>query len=109
MEVTYVEPNSLKNLEGYAVALVTGMLSLKTLENFHIKAVDIGILKEDQTCRCNTIVWDIRRCIKLYQDQLESVLELLPSDFNAQAIVEMLKKQQLTKARSMTRKKKAKE
>ncbi len=108
MDLTYVDAKNLKNLEGYAVALTTGMLSLKTLENFHIRAIEIGILPEDLSCRCNTIVWDLRRMIKLYKDQLESVLELLPDDFNATSIIDMLKKSELTKARQMTRKPKEK-
>jgi len=104
VDLTYVDAKSLKSLEDYAVALVTGMLSLKTLEAFHIKAVDLGILSEDMSCRANTIIWDLRRDIKLYKDQLESVLELVPDDFNANTIIESLKKLELTKARSMTRK-----
>jgi len=106
MEVTYVDAKKLKTLEEYAVCLVTGMFSLKTLENYHIRAIEIGILTEDLNCRANTIVWDMRRMLKLYQDQLESVLELLPDDFNTDKIIELLKKQGLTKARQMTRKQK---
>lgn len=106
MEVTYVDAKKLKTLEEYAIALVTGMFSLKTLENYHIRAIEIGILTEDLNCRANTIVWDMRRMLKLYQDQLEGVLELLPDDFNTSTIIETLKKQGLTKARQMTRKKK---
>ncbi len=104
MDLIYVDAKKFKSLEEYAIALVTGMLSLKTLENFHIHAVQIGILSEDLACRANTIVWEIRRNIKLYQDQLESVLELLPEDFNVTKIVEVLKANELTKARAMIRK-----
>ena len=104
MDLTYVDAKSLKSLEGYAIALVTGMLSLKTLESFHVRAIEMGLLTEDLACRANTIVWDLRRDIKLYKDQLETVLELLPEVFNTEAIIEMLKKAELTKARAMTRK-----
>lgn len=104
MQVTYVDTTRLKTLEEYAIALVSGMLSIKTLEEYHVRAIEIGILTEDLNCRANTIVWDMRRMLKLYQDQLEGVLELLPEDFNASSIIETLKKQHLTKARSLTRK-----
>ena len=104
MEVTFVDAKKLKSLEDYAVSLVSGMLSIKTLEEFHTRAIEIGILSEDLNCRGNTIIWDMRRMLKLYQDQLESVLELLPDDFNTDKILEMLKQQTLTKARSITRK-----
>ena len=104
MEVTFVDAKKLKTLEDYAISLVSGMLSIKTLEEFHARAIEIGILTEDLNCRGNTIVWDMRRMLKLYQDQLESILEILPDDFNADKIIEILKKQHLTKARSITRK-----
>lgn len=108
MEVTFVDAKKLKTLEDYSVALISGMLSLRTLEEYHKRAVDIGILTEDLSCRANTIIWDIRRMLKLYKDQVESVLELLPDEFNATMIIENLKKQHITKARSLTRKVKVK-
>lgn len=106
MDHTFVDEQSLKSLEDYAVLLVTGMLSLKTLQNIQVKAVEIGILPEDLNERDNTIIWDLRRLMKLYQKQLQDVLELVPDDFNVDTIIEGLKKKELTKARSMTRKKK---
>ncbi len=109
MDLTYVDEKSLKTLEDYAVFLVTGMLTFKTLQNQQVRAIEIGIMKEDMSERANTIIWDIRRLIKLYQDQTEAVLELIPDDFNALEIVANLQKRELTKARSMIRKKKVKE
>lgn len=108
MEVTYVDATKLKTLEEYALALASGMLSLKTLEGYQKRAIEIGLMPEDMNCRANTIVWDLRRMMKLYQDQLEGTLELLPDDFNASTIIDTLKKQELTRARQMTRKKKVK-
>lgn len=104
MDHTFVDEKNLKSLEDYSVFLTSGMLSLMTLQNLQVRAIEIGIMKEDQAERANTIVWDIRRLIKLYQDQTESVLEMLPDDFNHIAIIEKLKQRELTKARSMTRK-----
>lgn len=108
MEVTFVDVTKMKSLEDYAISLVTGMVSLKTLENYHIRAYELGLFKEDHECRCNTIVWDLRRMIKLYQDQLESILELLPPEFQIEEAIEVFKKAELTKARQLTRKKKDK-
>jgi len=104
---TFVDSKNLKTLEQYAIALVSGMISLKTLENYHIRANEIGILTEDLICRANTIVWDIRRDIKLYRDQLESVLELLPDTFNAETIIHTLKDLHVKKARQITRTRKS--
>lgn len=106
MDHTFVDENSLKSLEDYAVLLTSGMISLMTLQNIEVKALKIGIMKEDQAERSNTMVWELRRLMKLYQNQLESVLELLPDDFNGKAVIDKLKDQELTKARSMTRKQK---
>ena len=108
MDLTYVDEKKMKTLEHYSVFLASAMLSLKTLQNMQVTAIEIGILKEDMIERANTIIWDIRRQIKLCQDQLEAVLELIGHDFDANAIIENLKAQEMTKARSMTRKKKVK-
>lgn len=107
MDLTYVDAKNLKNLEDYAMSLFEGLLSLRTLEMFHIKAIEIGILTtEDLQCRGNTLIWELRRNMKLYMDQLDTVLELLPVHFNYEFLVDKLKKQEMTKARSMTRKSK---
>lgn len=104
MDHTFVDEKNLKSLEDLAIYLTTEMLTLMTLQNTQVRALEIGIMQEDQAERANTIVWDLRRLLKLYKDQLESVLELLPDDFNHEAIIERLKQRELTKARSMTRK-----
>lgn len=98
----------MKSLEDYAFALILGSLSLKTLESYHIRAIEIGILPEDLACRANTIIWDIKRLWKLYQDQAEGVLELVPDDFNTESIIETVKAIELKKARAMVRKTKEK-
>lgn len=63
-------------------------------------------MKEDMAERSNTMIWDSRRLMKLYKDQLEATLELLPEDFNHLEVMKKLQAQQLTKARSLTRRKK---
>lgn len=103
MTYSLVKP-SVKSLEEYAVSLVTGMISLKTLENYHIAAVHAGILKDDQETLANAMVWDIRRNIQMYQRQLDSVLEYLPTDFNGASIVANLQKKEIALAKQMTKK-----
>lgn len=97
MDLTNVDVKNLKTLEQYAITLVTGMMSLKTLENFHIKAVNEGLLPEDLNCRANTIVWDIRRDLKLYQEQLDGVLELVGDSIDVKTIIESLKPKKAVK------------
>lgn len=91
MDSTYVTSKKMKSLEDYCMALVSGILSLQTLETFHIRAVEIGILKEDMECRANTIVWDLRRCIKLYHTQLSEALDFLPEEINIARLIQDLK------------------
>lgn len=104
MHHTFVDEKSLKSLEDLAVFLTSGMLSLLTLQNIQVRALEIGIMPEDLSERANTIVWEIRRLIKLYHDQTESVLQLLPANFDAVHIIEKLKDKELTRARSIIRK-----
>lgn len=104
MDHTFVDEKSLKSLEDYAVFLTSNMISLMTLQNIEVRAIEIGIMKEDQAERSNTMVWDLRRLMKLYQNQLESVLELLPDDFNAMPIIHRLKEKERDKACAMIRK-----
>ena len=91
----------MKSLDDYCMALVSGILSLQTLESFHIRAVEIGILKEDMECRANTIVWDLRRCIKIYHTQLAEALDLLPDEMNIAKLIEDLKKIHKTNAKQL--------
>lgn len=106
MELTYVDDTGLKSLEDMSVFLATGILSLNTLHNQQVRALEIGIMPEDAAERSNTMIWDLRRLMKLYQEQLETVWDLLPEGFNAQEVINKLQKQELKRARSMTRKKK---
>jgi len=109
MDHTYVDAKNLKTLEQYAVALISAFMSLKTLESFEAKAVDLGILTEDLSCRANTIVWDLRRLMAIYLAQAETTLQLInPEEMDVQKIINDLQKSALTKARQITRKKREK-
>ena len=108
METKYVDAKKMKTLEDYLIALVTGLISLRTLESFHVQAVDMGILKEDQMCRANTIVWDMKRMQKLYSDQAATILELLPDEFDVDTAIETIREVELKKARALARASKVK-
>jgi len=91
MEIKVVDSKDIKCLEDYATSMITALISLRTLEGYHIAAVKLGILKEDQDCRANTIIWDFIRLRKLLAEQLESALELLPDDFNPNKFLKEMK------------------
>jgi hypothetical protein len=92
LESFYLEGKQLKNLDDLAVYLATGFLSLNTLHNNQVRAIQIGIMPEDLNERANTIAYDIRRLMKLYETQLGEVLNLLPDDFSAQDTIKNLSK-----------------
>lgn len=108
MDHTYADEKSLKSLEDLSVYLTTAMVSLITLQNAQVQAIEIGIMKEDMNERANTIVWDLRRLMKLYKDQLEATLELLPDDFTAGDTIRKLQAENMKRARAIAKEAKEK-
>src|SRR5687768_11869490 len=104
MDLRFVDAKKMKSLEDYVGALVTGLISIKTLLSFHEQAIHLGILKEDQECRANTLLWDFKRLSKLYLEQADSVLDLLPDTITFESILDKLKTQELAKAKQIARK-----
>ncbi len=72
---TFVNAEDLVTLEQYGAALLSSVISLKTLEAFHIAAFNKGLLDEDEAETGKTIVWEIHRLISLYKTQIENVLD----------------------------------
>lgn len=101
MDLTFVENNSIKSLEEYAVFLTMGMLTLMTLQNLQVTAIKSGTMPEDLMERSALIIHDLKRQMAMYQKQLESVLELIGGDFSAETIIHTLRQDELKKARSM--------
>lgn len=88
MEYKLINPKDLNSLEDYFTASMVSIINLEALEKFHVRAVELGILKEDQECLANSIVWDYRRMQKLVRDQCESLLELLPETFSVEEVIQ---------------------
>lgn len=103
MDHTFVDEKSLKSLEDYAVIACSAVLTLTTLQNFQVRAIEIGIMPEDMNERANTMIWDLRRLIRQYQDQANSALELVGDGFNHEAVIETMKKKELTRARAIAK------
>lgn len=108
MQIKLVDAKHMKSLEDYLIALVAGLISIKTLESFHAKAILLGILKEDQECRANTAIWDCKRLHKIYMEQADSVLELLPDDISFEKIISELSKNEMHPSKIITKKSKVK-
>jgi hypothetical protein len=103
-EVSFVNAKSLKTLEHYAAALLSGMISLGTLELFHQQALKKGILDEDEQETAKTICWELQRLLALYRTQINHVLERTELDEKTvlNSLIEILKQPK-------TKKKKEKE
>jgi hypothetical protein len=74
-DIQFVNAEQLTNLEQYGAALLSSLISLKTLESFHIAAFNKGLLDEDEAETGKTICWEIQRLIALYKTQIENVLD----------------------------------
>lgn len=100
MDHTYLETKNLKTLEDYAVFLASAIISLRTLHNMQVRALEIGILTDDMAERGNTCLWDFKRLIKQHVDQITEVLQLLPDDFTEKQMMNSLNKAEIkTKSR----------
>ncbi len=74
-EVSFVNADELETLEQYGASLLSAMISLRTLESFHIAAFNKGLLDEDESETGKTICWEIHRLVALYKTQIEHVLD----------------------------------
>ncbi len=88
-DIQFVNPEELTTLEQYGAALLSSLISLKTLEGFHIAAFNKGILDEDEAETGKTICWEIQRLIALYKTQIENVLDR--TEINETQIMESLR------------------
>jgi hypothetical protein len=82
-DIKLVNPEGIKTLEQYGAALLSSILSLRTLEQFHVVAFKIGILEEAETETATTVCWELRRLIALYKKLIELVIERAPLDEQA--------------------------
>ena len=104
MDHTYVDAKNLKNLEDLMGNLVSEIATLRTLRATQVRAVKIGIMKEDQMEMANTIVWHIDALIKHYFQQADSISEILPKEFSIEEVTKRLIIAHLKKAKSLSRK-----
>ena len=105
MAHTPVDVKSLKTLEDLAIHLTTAIYSLMTLNNFQVRSIETGMMKEDMNERGNTIIWDLRRLMNHYQLQLDSTLELLPSKFDPKNHIKKMIKSQHKETRKKLKEK----
>lgn len=87
-EVHFVNAEEMETIEHYAAALLSSMISLRTLESFHIAAFKKGLLDQDESETGKTICWEIQRLLNLYKTQLENVLDR--TELDEKTVVESL-------------------
>ncbi len=74
-EIQFVNAEDLQTLEQYGASLLSSMISLRTLEGFHIAAFNKGLLDEDEAETGKTICWEVQRLMSLYKTQIENILD----------------------------------
>lgn len=108
MDHTFIGEKQLKTLEDYALFMGSALVSLMTLHNMQIRAIEAGIMPEDLNEKSNVIIWDLRRQLKMHREHLASVLQLLPDDFSVETVLNKLKDQEKKRAKSLLKKPKEK-
>ncbi len=91
MELKPVSAQEMSTLEDYATALAIGILSLKTLDQYHTSAISKGILPDDLIERAKVLIYDLQRARALYTLQMSETLELIPDDYEPKKVLEQWK------------------
>ncbi len=89
-EIKFVTAEELTTLEEYAASLLSGMVSLRTLESFHIVAFNKGLLDTDEAETMQTIQWEMQRLLAIYKTQMQHVLER--TEISEEQILESFRK-----------------
>lgn len=85
----FVKAEDMSSLEEYGASLISCMLSLKTLELYHLSALKKGLLDEDERETAKTICWEISRLMGLYKTQIEHVVER--TDLSEEEVLQSLR------------------
>ncbi len=88
-DIQFVSAEELTTLEDYGASLLSSLISLKTLESFHIAAFNKGLLDDDEAETGKTICWELQRLIALYKTQIENILDR--TDLKEEEILQSLK------------------
>jgi hypothetical protein len=88
-DIQFVNAEDLESLEQYGAALISSVISLKTLESFHIAAFNKGLLDDDEAETGKTICWEIQRLLSLYKTQIENILDR--TELNEEQVLKGLK------------------
>lgn len=88
-DAIFVHAKDMKTLEQYGASLISSLISLKTLESFHLQAFSKGLLDEDELETGKTICWELQRLILLYKTQIQNVLDR--TALNSDQVMEDLK------------------
>ena len=100
--IQFIDADKIKTLEQYAASLLSGMISLRSLEQYHISAMAKGLLEEDEEETCKTVCWELRRLMQLYLKQYDQINQRAPIDEDEvikslQAIMPDIKKKRARK------------
>ncbi len=72
-DFTLFDANKIKTLDQYAAALLSSMISLRSLYALQGAAYSQGIFNQEEEETCKTILWEIKRLIGLYSTQFDQI------------------------------------
>lgn len=65
----------IKDLKGYAHAIIMCIISLQSIHKMHAKSYREGILNEEENILCNSIAYELHMLAKMHEQLLEYVYE----------------------------------
>lgn len=74
-DMKFVNASEMETLEQYLASLLSSMISLKTLQQFHVIAEAKGLLEESEDVTGKTICVHIEQLLRLYRNQVDNILE----------------------------------
>ena len=87
---TFVDCKNVTTLESYGASLISGMVSIRTLEGFHISAYKAGLFLEEEEECSKTICFELRRLMALYKKQFEMISDR--AEIDEKSVIEELTK-----------------
>lgn len=80
MKHHFVSSDKLKTLEQYLCSLISGLISMRSLDAYQDKALTLGILPDECEDYARGMMYETRRLIQIYQKMIQLVEERVELD-----------------------------
>ena len=75
MANAFIPADNIKSLEEYGACLITSMMSIRSMETYHIQAYEEGLFNTEEEELSKSICWELRRLMTLYTQLTEMIGE----------------------------------